>query len=667
MALRSRRNIAFSRGDGFGELSYIFSDKAQQLNITHPRSLAISGEHHFERLTTWLRMESEAEKEQIDERRRKATKANAEKSGETLLDLVIDNHEPGLGGRTLLTLVKRNRTLRLPLNRLRVGSPVVLSPDHSDGDSQQGVVSARRGDSIQVSVDHWPDGDRFRIDLSADENTRKRQAAALRALLQARGRTAALRDVLLGERDPRFSEVADCEFGTLLNPSQQDAVRFALAARDLAIIHGPPGTGKTTTVVELICQAIDRGDKVLACAPSNTAVDNLLERLVAARRKVVRVGHPARVSERLRDYTLDAQAAGEELMSVAHEMLREAEDLYQRAGKYTRARPAPGEKQKMRREARRLKGDARMLEQKAVESVLDRADVVCATTSFNEELLGDRQFDLVVIDEACQSTEPGCWIPVQRADRIVLAGDHCQLPPTVLSVPAAREGFTTSLLERMVGHYGDTVTRRLDVQYRMHTQIMDFSSQRFYEGTLEAHETVASHLLHDLPDIEPSPLTNAPVMFIDTAGADWNEELEPDGESKRNPQEGAFVLRKVRQLLETGLSPRDIAVIAPYAAQVRWLREQWDADDLEIDTVDGFQGREKEAVVISCVRSNFTGEIGFLADARRMNVALTRARRKLIVVGDSATLGGNEFFAALLSYIESIGAYHSVWAEEPET
>ena len=612
----------------------------------------------------WLELESEAETKQIEERRRHGTKGDAERSGETLLDLVVTHDEPGLGGRTLLTLVKRNRTLRLPWNRLRVGSPVVLSGEDPGGESQRGVVSACSSDSIEVSVDEWPEGDRFRLDLSPDEITRKRQEAALRAVETVRGVTGKLRDVLLGEREPRFFDSPECAFEATLNPSQQEAVRFALAAQDLAIIHGPPGTGKTTTVVELISQAIDQGHKVLACAPSNTAVDNILERLIVSRKKVVRIGHPARVDQRLRDLTLDVQAAQHELMSIVRDMQREADALFRQAGRYTRAKPAPGAKPEMRREARRLKADARMLEQQAVESVLDRADVVCATTTFNEDLLGERRFGLAVIDEACQSTEPGCWIPVLRAERVVLAGDHCQLPPTVLSAKAAREGFATSLLERLVGHYGDSVTRQLDVQYRMHTQIMQFSSEQFYGGTLEAHATVASHLLHDLTTVNSTPFTAEPVSFIDTAGADWNEELDPNGESKRNPKEGAFILRKVRQLQEAGLGARDVAVIAPYAAQVRWLREQWDATDLEIDTVDGFQGREKEAVLISLVRSNTTREIGFLADTRRMNVALTRARRKLIVVGDSATLGGHEFYAAMLAYFESIGAYHSVWEEE---
>lgn len=625
----------------------------------------IATEDHFDRLSRWLDLESEAETQRLAERRKGGDRTGAEKSGETLLDLVITDHEPGLGGRTLITFVKRNRTLRLPWNRLRVGSPVVLTSDNGNGDSSHGVVSGRRPDSIEISVDRWPEGDVFRVDLSPDEITRKRQLSALRAAREARGRTGKLRELLLGKADPDFHEEIDCEFAATLNDSQQQAVKLGLTAKDLAIIHGPPGTGKTTTVVELICQAIARGDKVLACAPSNTAVDNLLDRLVANRQKVVRIGHPARIDERLRDFSLDVQVTDHEVMSIVREMFREAENLFRSAGRHTRARPAAGAKQEMRREAKRLKSDARLLEQQAVESVLDRADVICATTTFNEDLLGDRRFQLAVIDEACQSTEPGCWIPVLRADRVVLAGDHRQLPPTVLSPKAAREGLETSLLERLVDHFGDTVTRRLDVQYRMHTDIMQFSSEHFYEGSLEAHDSVATHLLHDLPAIDSGLLVDDAVTFIDTAGAGWDEEIEPDGLSKRNPEEGALVLRKVRQLQAAGLSCRDIAVIAPYAAQVRWLRDQWDTDDLEIDTVDGFQGREKEAVVISCVRSNSDGEIGFLGDTRRMNVALTRARRKLIVVGDSATLGGHDFYAALLLYFESIGAYHTVW-EEPD-
>lgn len=621
-------------------------------------------DEHFQRLADWIDLESVAEAERLNERRQRQKGPDAEKSGETLLDLVVTDEDAGLGGRYLITLVKRNRTLQLPWNRLRVGSPVILTPnDDLSGDACQGVVTSISRKSIQVAVNDYPDAERLRIDLSPDEITRKRMLNALKRAQDARGRTKELRDILLGQRELSFKNQEDCQFNTELNESQQAAIRFALSASDVAIIHGPPGTGKTTTIVELICQAISKRQKVLACAPSNTAVDNLLEKLVDAGQKAVRLGHPARVSERLHEHTLDAQVARHELTDLIREMRREAENLFRQAGKFTRAKPVHGAKREMRQDAKRLKADVRMLEQQAIDSIIDNANVVCATTTLDESLLGDRRFDLVVIDEACQSTEPGCWMPVLRADRLVLAGDHCQLPPTVLSKQAAKDGLAVSLLERLVGVYGDRVTRRLNVQYRMHDQIMNFSSEQFYDGTLQSHGSVSGHVLTDLDYVDEQLVTIEPVTFIDSAGAGWDEELEPDGLSKRNIQEAELVLRKITELQDAGLRGRDIAVIAPYAAQVRWLRQNSPDERVEIDTVDGFQGREKEAVIISLVRSNPEGEIGFLADARRMNVALTRARRKLIVIGDSATVGGNDFFAKMIEYFEFIGAYHTVWEE----
>ena len=593
------------------------------------------------------------------------TATDAEQSGGTLLDLVVADHQSGLGGRFLLTLVKRNRTLSLPWNRLRIGSPVVLTvQDDANPDSHQGVVSARTARTIQVAVPEWPDGDRFRLDLSPDEITRQRQQAALALAKDARGRLSELRRVLLDEREPQFGKLPDGRFARSLNESQQEAIRFVLSAQDVAIIHGPPGTGKTTTVIELIHQAVARGDKVLACAPSNTAVDNLLHGLIASNQHVVRLGHPARVATALREHTLDILVENHENMRLVRGLMRDAKALFRKAGRYTRAKPAPGARRDMRREALQLKADARGLERQAVDHILEQADVVCTITSIDDDVLGERTFDLAVVDEACQSTEPGCWIPLLRARRLVLAGDHCQLPPTVISAQAAREGFGQSLLERLVDLYGAPITRRLNVQYRMHDHIMQFSANRFYEGELTSSDSVAGHLLSHLPEVKSDLLTEEPVTFIDTAGAGWEEELEPDGESRRNPDEGQLVLRKVQVLRDAGLTTCQMAIITPYAAQVRWLREHCPADDLEIDTVDGFQGREKEAVLISLVRSNSNQEIGFLADVRRMNVAMTRARRKLIVVGDSSTLGGHEFYDAWLRYLDSIGAYHTVWEED---
>lgn len=624
----------------------------------------LEAEAHFGQLAAWLELESIAERQRLTQRRQRMASANAEASGETIVDLVIEDHQSGVGGLFLITLVKRRRDQLLPWNRLRVGSPVMLSAQDEDGeDSWTGVISERSSRSIQVAVEEWPDGNLWRIDLTPDEQTRRRQLAAMGTVLQARGRLGEMRRLLLHQRNPVFRVERPLELPETLNESQQEAIRFAYSAEDVAIIHGPPGTGKTTTVVELIKQIVERGEQVLACAPSNTAVDNLLERLVARGVRAVRLGHPARVSAALRDHSLDALVAGHPNLRVVRDLMREAENLVRKSSKYTRAKPPRGARQQARNEARALRLEARELESQAVRHILDRAEVVCATTTLDDELLGSRSFDWVVIDEACQSTEPGSWVPIVRAQRLVLAGDHCQLPPTILSEQAAREGFARSLLQRLVEAHGSTITRRLDVQYRMHEQIMRFSSREFYDDGLVAHESVRAHRLSDLPHVRPDEPMDEPVEFIDTAGTDWFEELEPDGESKFNPNEGQLVLRKVDQLLAAGMEASEIAVIAPYAAQVRWLRQRAPHPELEVDTVDGFQGREKEAVVISLVRSNREGEIGFLGDRRRMNVAITRARRKLILIGDSSTLGGHPFFSDLLEYIESIGAYRSAWNE----
>ena len=619
-------------------------------------------EDYFRRFRDWLDLESEAEKQRLADRRELLNDANAERFGETLLDLAIDDYESGLGGRYVLTLVKRNRTLNLPWNRMRPGSPVVITADN-DHKSRFGVVCKRNASMIQVAIDDWMDGDRFRLDLSPDEVTRKRQLSALKKVEKVeRGRLAKLRDILMSQSPATYAEPIECDIPSL-NDSQQKAVEFCLAANDIAIIHGPPGTGKTTTVVELICQAVARGESVLACAPSNTAVDNLVERLAAKQQPVVRIGHPARVAERLRQYTLDALVEQHDVMKMVKEFMKEAEGMFRKAGRYTRAKPAYGSKREMRNEARRLKQDARMLEKQAVEMVLDQSRVVCATITFDEDILTDRQFDLVVIDEACQATEPACWIPIPRGERVVLAGDHCQLPPTIISKKAAADGFAISMMERLIQQHGTDVSRRLDVQYRMHKDIMQFSSDQFYDGGLIADSSVVEHVLSDLPYVDETPLTQSPVTFIDSAGAGWEEKQEEDGLSRMNESEATLTIRKAVELIESGVPAGEIAVIAPYAAQVRLLRQQCRFRDLEIDTVDGFQGREKEAVIISLVRSNAEGEIGFLADARRMNVALTRARRKLIVIGDSATLSVNSFYSDMFAWFESINAYRTVWEE----
>ncbi len=503
--------------------------------------------------------------------------------------------------------------------------------------------------------------------------------ALSRAISAKNDRLADLRDVLLGKAEPTFyrDTLDKNQFNALtegLNAAQKISVKHALSASDAAIIHGPPGTGKTTTVTALITAAVVQKEKVLACAPSNLAVDNIAERLLANGLNIVRIGHPIRILESLHAVTLDALVEKNGDYQLAKKLRRDATGLQADAGRWKRAKPEKGEKAAMRREAREMLDEARKLESMAVEQVLNGAQVILSTlTGIDSAIFGQRQFDLCVIDEAGQATEPAAWIPLVRSNRVVLAGDHQQLPPTILSNEARRAGFGTSLQERMVQmDSGETsllskpFAKRLDVQYRMHRDIMGFSSAEFYENTLLADRSVAEHLLSDLDGVEKTDLTSTPVTMIDTAGASYDEEWDKGTRSRKNEQEAELAIQKAKALIEAGLPAADIAIITPYSAQVSLFRDRLAAEglnDVDLGSVDGFQGREKEAVIISLVRSNPDGEIGFLAEQRRMNVALTRARRKLIIIGDSATITADEFFGRMLSWVENVGGYKSVWEE----
>ncbi|MCA9160786.1 MAG: AAA family ATPase, partial [Planctomycetales bacterium] len=292
---------------------------------------------YFTQLVQWLGMEGEAERQRMAQRRLNRSVKDPERSGETIVQLRVSDHRTGLAGRILLDLVKANGKT-LPMNRLKVGSPVVLSDqDDAADDGVPGVISRRTPNVIQIALDRWPEAERFRLDLSPDESTRRRQLSAMGAAQQLHGAAARLRDTLLGQHEPRFYAESKLNFRADLNPPQEAAVRFALAARDIAIIHGPPGTGKTTTLVEVIWQAVQNGERVLACAPSNTGVDNLLEKLIRTIPNIVRVGHPARVFESLRGHTLDELVEADASSGIVREMWREVEQLMRSAGKPSRS------------------------------------------------------------------------------------------------------------------------------------------------------------------------------------------------------------------------------------------------------------------------------------------------------------------------------------------
>ncbi len=617
----------------------------------------------FKDMKALLDLETAAEKERFLEIIERQRPHERELNGTCLTGLAVDDEYPGLGGRFIVVLRKASRAA-LPWTKLDAGDPVILS-GKPEGEVWTGraVVVERKSHGIHIAFEEpTPDLEEagpLQLDLSFDESTRRKERQALEAVMQAKGnRLAELRDIFLGIKTPSEEDWdGELSLQTELNATQITAVKKALAAQDVAIVHGPPGTGKTTTLVEIIRHSIQSEGKILVTASSNLGVDNLLEKLIQKGIKAVRLGHPARVMESLRSYSLDYKAEHHDAARLARKMMKEAQVLFQQARRYTRAAPPKGSKQALWTEAKALMAEARRLENRAVERVLDEADVICATTTgLDPFVLGSRRFSLVVRDEAGQCTAPKAGIPWQRAEKLVCGGDHCQLPPTVLSHEAAKQGLSVSLMERLVHQHGALITTRLDLQYRMNAAIMKFSSQEFYEGALVAADAVKDHRL---PGEEP-------LLWIDTAGAGFEEEAEEESGSRYNPKEAAVILFRIEQLMAQGITAAQLAVITPYAAQARYLRAQLAESGIEVDTIDGFQGREKDAVLISLVRSNEDQEVGFLKETRRLNVALTRARKHMTVVGDSATLSIHPFLQRLLQYFETEGRYHSIWEVAPD-
>ena len=568
--------------------------------------------------------------------------------------------EAALAGRSLVTYGRPGRPLGA--SRIGVGAlvRVELRRERRD-DAPAGVVARRSRDRVAVAFDEpppgWATAGRVSLELVPSPVTWERLSAGLRRVASAEGKR--WHAVLSGDA-PRFqSRAPGPVLSSSLAPEQEAALDLADRALDVALVHGPPGTGKTTVLVEAIRRAVARGEKVLAAAPSNLAADNLLERLVAAGVDGVRVGHPARVVPALLARTLEARVEGHEAVLIAAELVDEALSLRRDARK-RREKRGPGrwsEARDSERRARELLAEARRLEDRAERDVLDRALVVVATlTGVDAPVLSGRRFALAAVDEATQAVEPAAILALLRADRAVLAGDHLQLPPTIISAAAAAGGLGVSLFERLAAAHGEAVTVTLLEQRRMNEAIMRFPSQAMYGGRLRAHPSVAGWKIDE-----------EPLLFVDTAGAGFEDGTPEGSDSRHNEGEAALVAREVERILALGVAPGDVAVISPYDAQVQRLRQVLAArveEGLEVDSVDGFQGREKDAVVVSLVRSNDLGEVGFLSDVRRMNVAITRARKKLVVVGDSATVARHPFYESFVRHAQETGGWRSAWDRE---
>lgn len=488
--------------------------------------------------------------------------------------------------------------------------------------------------------------DALGVQLFFDETSYRLMFEALDRVIRARsGRLADLRDIFY-TKAPASRYTFDAMRFPWLNASQEKAVNEVLWAKDVAVVHGPPGTGKTTTLVEAIFETLRRESQVLVCAQSNMAVDWISEKLVDRGINVLRIGNPTRVNDKMLSFTyerrFEAHPDYPQLWSI-RKAIRELRQQRKHADSWH---------QKMDR----LKSRATELELRIRSSLFGEARVIASTlTGAANRVLEGEKYSTLFIDEAAQALEAACWIAIRKAGRVILAGDHCQLPPTVKSIMALKGGLGKTLMERIVENKSETVTL-LKMQYRMNEQIMKFSSEWFYNGMVESAPTVSHRGILDY---------DTPMMWIDTAECDGKEEFVGENFGRINRAEAELTLQTLQQYLEKIGKQRildesiDVGIISPYRAQVQLLRKELRKREffrpyrhlLTVNTVDGFQGQERDIILISLVRSNDGGDIGFLRDLRRMNVAITRARMKLIILGSSETMTSHPFYKKLYEYV----------------
>ncbi|WRT66637.1 uncharacterized protein IL334_003596 [Kwoniella shivajii] len=707
-----------------------------------------------------LELERKAEEEQTRLLNSKCSPKLLEQRGLALGGLGVSVISVGLGGKSLIELHRPSAyhvSPLLPPHTFRNGDPVRIEAhttsapakgkakkkEGEDHNVVEGVVYRVSQEKVVVAVDEKKEIDlpeRLRLLKLANSVTFDRMDKTLlhlkRLILPDDGAPSPhaqnfpLINSLLGIQIPSWAKAVPTStnpedagddlkwYDEKLNDSQKEAIRFSLKAENVGCIHGPPGTGKTHTLIELIFQILSRPvssttslpPRILVTTPSNLALDNLLLRLhflsqlppyssVLPPGSILRLGHPTRVHKDLVRETLDYRAAngeeGELLKDVGSELQGHLGDLGKKRGEKGAVKGK--ERGKKWEEIRELRKEYRQREGKVVTSVLARAQVVLATChSAGSRQLNNMIFDVAIVDEATQAIEAVCWVPILKAKKLILAGDPQQLPPTIMSKDdkaskpiedlseelsginlksrsALRPPKTleTTLFERLEHLYGDGIKRVLQVQYRMNTHIASFPSDTLYNSALISDSSVSKRTLLALPSITDSTTEEAKdaleptVILFDTSGCEFYERTEGDGESgkgsigegsKSNENEAVVVSRWARKLIDLGVNPAEIGVVTPYQAQVSLISSMLHEDypEMTIGSVDGLQGQEREAIILSLVRSNPTGEVGFLGEYRRLNVAMTRAKRQLCVVGDSSTVGkGSKYLKKWMDWLES--------------
>jgi len=628
---------------------------------------------YFRRLLQLLQIEKEEDRRSYDRLTQTLSVQERRENGMTWYPIAIKDTELGRGD--YLTVEVERTTHQDLIHQFRYGMSAALFSNHDPkADRVEGTISHISGNRLKIALrtdelPQWSKNGKLGIDAVFDENSYQEMEAALKLApaMAEKKETSHLINILTGNKKPTFHFPVSLTFPPGLNDTQKAALEKIIAANELAIVHGPPGTGKTTTLVQAIKVMIQQErQQILVVAPSNAAVDLLSERLSDEEVNVVRVGNPARVNERQMALTLDNKMAVHSSSKEIKRLKKQAAEYRDMAHKYKRSfGPAEREQRKaLFTEARNISKEVEKIEQYIIDDVLAKAEVITATlVGANHYTIRQLKYNTVVIDEAGQALEPACWIPILKAQKLVMAGDHHQLPPTIKSTEAAQKGLDRTLMEKSVAAYPEVVVL-LEEQYRMNETIMGFPSKEFYKGRLQAHSSVAQHLLFP---------ADQPLAFIDTAGCGFEEKNE--GTSISNPEEAAFLVKHLTHFvneLKTICAPGEfpgIAVISPYRHQVEVLKElvhsssglQETIAAIAVNTTDSFQGQERDVVYISMTRSNPDSVIGFLSEIRRMNVAMTRARKKLVVIGDSATLSQSSFYADFIAYAQEHNTYVSAW------
>ncbi len=609
-----------------------------------------------------------------------------EKLGRAITNLRFYRREVNSLGKTLVYF---RRDKEIKESEIKEGDVVLLSYGNPLKFNVSANVYSITKHSIVLMFESFPKKlsltkrHTYRVDLYVNETTYSRIKEALK---RVKSKTTLFPlSILLGHEKPSKPQyILDVKFiNKKLNDVQKKAVVESLSSKNIYLIHGPPGTGKTTTLVEIALQLALKGRKVLVSADSNTAVDNFLEKISQYESldiNYVRVGNISRINKKLIEKSLDYLVGEMFYDNQTKNLYKELEKKEVELGKYVKPTPSlrrglsddeiikaaiskrgirgiPNKKIKSMAKYIKLKREINLIKEmiakkreRIVKEILDNAQIVFTTNSTaGSDYLRDINFDVVIIDESTQATEPSSLIPLIKAPKAILAGDHKQLPPTVLSMRAREEGLEKSLFERFMELYPES-SIMLKIQYRMNEKIMNFSNKMFYYGNLVAYEANKNHLLENYKGM----ISNIPITFVNISS---KEQRRKGSTSISNKEEANVVIMIVNDLLRF-YPPSSIGIISPYQDQVELLKKKLKMyDGLEIKTVDGFQGREKDIIVISLVRGNDSNNIGFLEDYRRLNVAITRAKKKLIIVGNEDTLRSNRMYRDLISYIKSEGEY----------